>query len=242
MDEKAQRFDFQTTHWSLVLEAGLRSSPDSRQALARLCEAYWCPLYFYVRRRVGDSHKAEDLTQEFFTRLLDKDVVATANPYRGRFRSFLLTSLKNFLSNEWDKAKAQKRGGGRLLISLDFDKANSRLKFDAADNETPERLYERQWTMTLLELVMSRLRSESAAANKEEQFELLKSFITGGKSTSGYADVAARLQMSETAAKAAAHRLRNRYRQLLRQEIAQTVAGPDDVDDEIRRLFKSLES
>jgi RNA polymerase sigma-70 factor (ECF subfamily) len=242
MDEKSPQPDFQTTHWSLVLEAGHHSSPDSRQALAELCEVYWYPLYLYVRRRVADSHEAEDLTQEFFSRLLDKNVVAAAKPDRGRFRSFLLTSLKNFLANEWDKAKAQKRGGGKPLVSLDFETANSRMRIDPADTETPERLYERQWTITLLDLVMSDLRSESVSAKREMQFDLLKNFITGGKSTGGYSDVAARLEMSETAAKAAAYRLRNRYRQLLRQKISQTVAAPDDVDDEIGRLFKSLES
>jgi RNA polymerase sigma-70 factor (ECF subfamily) len=233
---------FQTTHWSLVLAAGRDSSPDSRRAMTQLCEAYWFPLYVYVRRRVGNVEDAQDLTQEFFARLLEQNVVAAADPERGRFRSFLLTSLKNFLANEWDKAQAKKRGGGQSPISLDFARADSRYDLDPADHETPERLYGRQWTLTLLEQVLGRLREEHAAAGKLMQFDVLKSFITGGKSAGGYGEAAKELGVTEAAAKAAAHRLRKRYRELLRSEIAQTVAEPDDVDDEIGWLFRSLET
>jgi RNA polymerase sigma-70 factor (ECF subfamily) len=232
---------FHTTHWSLVLAAGRESSPDSRRALAELCEAYWFPLYVYVRRRVGNADDAQDLTQEFFARLLAQNAVAAADPDRGRFRSFLLASLKNFLANEWDKGQAKKRGGGQAPISLDFAKADSRYDLDPADNDTPERLFERQWTLTLLEQVMSRLREEHVAAAKLMQFDVLKSFLTGGKSAGGYGEAAKKLGVTEAAAKAAAHRLRKRYRELLRNEIAQTVAEPDDLDDEIGWLFRSLE-
>jgi RNA polymerase sigma factor (sigma-70 family) len=241
MDGKSNSPQFQTTHWSLVLAAGRDTREDSHRALAALCEAYWFPLYAYVRRRVGGVHEAEDTTQEFFARLLSKNTVAAADPDRGRFRSFLLTSLKNFLANEWDKAKAQKRGGGRAPISLDFAKADLKYNLEPADRETPERLYHRQWTMTLLDHVMTRLRVERQVAGKLLEFDTLKLFIVGGKIAGGYSEAAGILAVSEEAAKAAAYRLRKRYRELLRHEIAQTVATADEVDDEIGRLFSSLE-
>ena len=232
--------EFDTTHWSVVLAAGHRSSPDSSEALATLCRAYWYPLYAYVRRRVQDVHEAQDLTQEFFTQLLEKNLLAVAHPERGRFRAFLLTAFRHFLVNEWEKAKAQKRGGGRAPIPLDFSSGEHGLTLEPTDELTPERLYDRQWAVTLLDHVMARLREEHVRAGKEKHFELLKVFLTGQTASVSYAQVAGELGISEGAATVAAHRLRRRYRELLRAEIAQTVAEPDEVEDEIRSLFTSL--
>lgn len=233
--------DFNTTRWSVVLAAGRRSSPASTRALACLCEAYWYPLYAYVRRRVGDVNEARDLTQAFFAELLEKNYVASATPARGRFRAFLLTAFKHFLSKQRDKAKAKKRGGGRTGISLAFESADARYSLEASRGLSPEQLYERQWAITLLGQIMERLENECAASGKAKQFNELKGFLIGEHAETTYAAAAAKLRMSEAAAKMAAHRMRRRYRQLLRDEIAQTVAGPEEVDDEIRNLFASLE-
>lgn len=233
--------EFETTRWSLVLAAGHRSSPDAQAALTTLCRSYWFPLYSYVRRRVGNRDEAQDLTQAFFVQLLEKDYLAVARPERGKFRAFLLTSLKHFLSNQWDKARAQKRGGGRAAIPLDLAAGESRYCLEPMDELTPERLFERQWALTLLEQVLRRLREESVATGKERQFERLKAFVAGQSSAGAYAAAAEALGVTEGAVKVAVHRFRRRYRELLRSEIAQTVAGPADVDDEIRSLFATFE-
>ena len=233
---------FDTTHWSLVVAAGHRSSADSEAAMAELCQTYWYPLYAYIRRRVTDVNEAQDLTQGFFARLLEKNDLAAAQPERGRFRAFLLTSFKNFLSNEWDKLRALKRGGGQALISLDFESGETQFCLEPSHDLTPDRLYDRQWTLTLLKRVLDRLRDESTRTGREQHFEHLKEFITGQPDEGGYADVAVRLGMTAGAAKVAAHRLRQRYRALLRSEIAQTVADPKQVDDEIRNLFATFSS
>ena len=233
---------FETTHWSLVLAAGHDSSPDSNEALSTLCRTYWYPLYAYVRRRVKDVHEAEDLTQAFFAQLLAKRRLAVAQAGRGKFRSFLLASLKNFLDNEWDKARTQKRGGGRKLIPLDFQSGESRYKLEPADELTPERLYDKQWALTLLEQVLARLREEFVRAGKQRHFEHLKYFLTGEKAPTSYAQAADELGLSEGAVKVSVHRLRQRYRELLRVEIAQTVAEPGEVEDEINSLFTVLGS
>jgi RNA polymerase sigma-70 factor (ECF subfamily) len=232
--------DFRTTHWSLVIDAGQRGEKSAEAALAELCQHYWYPLYAYVRRRVGDMSEAQDLTQEFFARLLEKNVLAAASQERGRFRSFLLAAMKNFLANEWDKAKAAKRGGGRRPSPLMFDTAESRLSFEPTHDLTPERLYERQWALTLLELVVDRLEREFAAAGKQAQFATLRPAIAGSQVAIDYAAAASQLNMSEDAVRQAAHRLRRRYREILREELAQTVADRADVDDEIRALFETL--
>jgi RNA polymerase sigma-70 factor (ECF subfamily) len=232
---------FATTRWSIVLAAGRRSSSGSRRALASLCESYWQPLYAYVRRRVGDVAEAQDLTQAFFAELLEKNYVGSATPARGRFRAFLLTSFKHFLSKQWQKAKAQKRGGGRTGIPLDFESADARGGIEHRPGLTAEQLYDRQWAVALLDQVMKRLEAECAQSGKERQFEQIKGFLIGDHAGTTYAAVAGALNITEAAAKMAAHRLRRRYRDLLREEIAQTVAGPDDVDDEIRKLFATLE-
>jgi RNA polymerase sigma-70 factor (ECF subfamily) len=224
-----------------VLAAGERASPDSRRALESLCEAYWYPLYAYVRRRVSDINEAQDLTQAFFAELLEKNYVGSATPERGRFRAYLLTALKHFLSKQWDKARAQKRGGGRAPIPLDFKDADSRYHIEPCGGLTAEQLYDRQWALTLLGQIMERLENEFAERGNAKQLQHLSGFIIGEHSGTTYCDVAAKLNITEAAAKMAAHRMRRRYRHLLREEIAQTVDGPDDVDDEIRNLFATLE-
>lgn len=232
---------FATTRWSVVISAGHNSSPDSKRALASLCETYWYPLYAYVRRRVPDVNEAQDLTQAFFAELLEKNYVGSATRERGRFRAFLLTAFKHFLSKEWEKAKTQKRGGGRAPLSLDFDSADSSLRIDPAAGLTAEQFYDQQWVITLLGQIMERLEAEFVRNGKLRQFAELKGFIIGDHARTTYTQVAARLNMTEAAAKKAASRMRRRYRELLREEIAQTLASPDEVDDEIRNLFAVME-
>jgi RNA polymerase sigma factor (sigma-70 family) len=235
-----QNHMFATTRWSIVNCAG-SSSPDSHRALASLCETYWYPLYAYVRRRVPDVNEAQDLTQAFFAELLEKNFVGAATPQRGRFRAFLLTAFKNFMSKQWEKARAQKRGGGRPSISLDFDSADSGLRIDPASGLTAEQIYDQQWAIALLDRIMQRLQLEFERAGKEQQFGELKAYLVGDFTGTTYAQVAKTLNMTEAAAKKAASRMRKRYRELLKDEIAQTVASPDGVDDEIRNLFSTLE-
>lgn len=232
--------EFASTHWSLVLRAGQRIDKQADDALATLCQRYWLPLYAYARRRVSDVDQAQDLTQSFFARLLEKNVLASATPDRGRFRSFLLTALKNFLSNERDRAHTLKRGGNCHRLSLDWEEGESRLSLEPAHNLTPERLFDRQWTFTLLEHVLTRLRAEFESKGKGLHFELLKGAITGEQSIASYADISQQLGLSEAAARQTARRLKRRYRDLLREEVAQTVASPDELDDEIRQLFGIL--
>ena len=231
---------FASTRWSIVLDAGRGSSPSSAEALATLCRTYWYPLYAYVRRRVNDVHEAQDLTQAFFARLLEKDCVSLADPERGRFRSFLLTAMKHFLANEWSKARAQKHGGGQSHLTLDFEAGESRYRIEPVDLATPESLYDEQWALALLDRVFETLRDEYRRSGKEKQFEILKIYITAHSSRIPYAEVGGTLNMTENAVSVAVHRLRRRYREMLRWEIAQTVATPEDVDDEIRSLFASL--
>jgi RNA polymerase sigma-70 factor (ECF subfamily) len=229
---------FQTTHWSLVVRAGHREDRDADAALAALCQRYWFPLYAYVRRHTPDVHEAQDMTQEFFAWLLEKNTLAVATPERGRFRAFLLTAVKNFLANQRDRAKTQRRGGGVHTWPLDLEAGESRLNLEPIDDMTPERLFERQWVLTLLDLVMRRLQDEYESSGKADQFEQLKGVLTGDRDRLPYAAMAAELKMSEEAARQAASRLRKRYRELLRAEVSQTLAEPGDVDDEIRSLFE----
>jgi RNA polymerase sigma factor (sigma-70 family) len=231
---------FDTTHWSIVLAAGLKPSSEARAALSVLCETYWFPVYAYVRRRVPHIADAQDLTQEFFAHLLDGNRIAAADPTRGRFRAFLLTALKNFLSSEWQKMKLQKRGGGRPILSLDFPSGEVRFAAQPADEATPDQLFEREWVITLLEHVVRRLSDQYVADGKAEQFELLKGCITADEPRFPYATAAKALGISENAVQVAAHRLRKQYRTLLRGEIAQTVDDPREIDDEIRRLIATL--
>ncbi len=231
---------FCTTHWSVVLRAGLNDTTAARGALEQLCEKYWPPLYAYVRRAGHSREEAEDLTQAFFEQLLAQQTVVRADPARGRFRSFLLASLKHFLSHEWEKTRALKRGGRAQLLPLEFDTAETRFAQPVAPGDTPDRAFDRQWALALLGLVLSRLRGESSGAGREDLFLGLQDTLSGGRAEIPYRDLGARLGMSEAAVKVAAHRLRRRYRELLREEIANTVAGPEEVEGELRELFAAL--
>jgi RNA polymerase sigma factor (sigma-70 family) len=233
---------FVTTRWSLVLAAGGTTSAESRAALETLCGLYWYPLYAYIRRRGYSPEQAEDLTQGFFARLLASSALEAADPRRGRFRSFLLTSAKHFLADERDKGRARKRGGGRKVISLDVQHAEGRYRLDPADDLTAEKLFERHWARTLLELVLADLRRQYARAGKESIFEQLKGSLRGKTARGSYGRAGDELGMTEAAARVAVHRLRRRYRTLLREHIAQTVSSPEDVDDEIRHLFAVFEA
>ena len=231
---------FATTRWSLVAAAGRGASPESAQALALLCETYWYPLYAYVRRRGHDPHEAQDLTQEFFARLLERRNLRAADRQRGKFRTFLLASLQNFLSNEWRKEQAQKRGGGKLPVSLDFKAGESRYTLEPSHELTAERVFERRWALTLLDQAMTKLRDEFTASGKAELFEALQGSLGGEAVLAPYAELALRLGTTEGALKTAAHRLRRRCRELLRAEIAQTVARAEDIDAELRELFSAV--
>lgn len=231
---------FVTTHWSVVLTAGRTDTTSARDALAKLCQSYWYPLYAYVRRRGYSPEDAEDLTQEFFARFLEQNWVERADREKGRFRTFLLSAMSYFLSNEWDKARAQKRGGGVPLLPLEFDVAETRYSREPVDNVTPEQHFERRWVLALLEQVLNRLRTEYEQDGKAELFAALNPCLVGDGTSQPYAALAAKLGMSEGAVKSAVHRLRQRYRQLLREEIANTVAGPAEVDGELRHLFAVL--
>lgn len=231
---------FVTTHWSVVLAAGRNDTTRAHDALARLCQTYWHPLYAYVRRLGHSPHDAQDLTQEFFARLLGKNYLAGADESRGRFRSFLLASLKHFLANEWDRASAQKRGGGQVPVPIDLITAETSCRFEPADQLTAEKIYERRWALTLLDQVLGRLRAEHVRDGREKLFEELKATLTEGSRTVAYAEIARRLNTTEGAVKVAVHRLRQRYREVLRAEIADTVASPGEVEDELRNLFAAL--
>jgi RNA polymerase sigma-70 factor (ECF subfamily) len=232
--------NFALTHWSVVLAVGRSDSTQARTALEKLCRTYWPPIYAFVRRQGHPPHDAQDLTQEFFARLLEKKSLADVDRAKGRFRSFLLASLKHFLANEWDKARAEKRGGGRALIPIDAQAAESSCVIDPADNLTAERIFERRWALILLEQVLQRLRQEYIHDGREKLFEQLKVTLTEASRSVPYAQIAPRLGLSEGAVKVAVHRLRRRYRELLRAEIAETVASPAEVEEEIRNLFAVL--
>jgi RNA polymerase sigma factor (sigma-70 family) len=231
---------FVTTHWSIVLSAGKSDSTLAGQALEKLCRAYWFPLYAYVRRRGFSPADAEDLTQEFFARFLEHDWVATADREKGRFRTFLLCALNRFLANEWDKARAQKRGGGAQTLPLEFNTAETRYSREPADNVTPEQHFERRWALALLETVTCRLGTEYKQAGKAELFSALSPCLVGDRTAQPYEELAKKLALSEGAVKSAVHRLRQRYRELLREEIGGTVASPGEVEEELRHLVSVL--
>jgi RNA polymerase sigma factor (sigma-70 family) len=228
---------FVTTRWTIVLSAGARSSPTSSQALEDLCRTYWYPLYAFVRRQGRSKEDAEDLVQGFFLRLLDRHYLEGLSSDKGKFRAFLLASLKHYLANEWDRAGRQKRGGNAQLLSLDWQDADSRYRIDPADQLSPDKLYDRAWAVTLLERVLARLRHESAREEKLAQFEQVKPFLTAGKGAIPYHQVALASGSSEASIRVAVHRLRRRYRELLREEITQTLARPDQVEEEMRALL-----
>ena len=222
-----------------MLAAGRGDAPQARASLEKLCQTYWLPLYAYVRRRGYTDADAKDLTQAFFAWLLERDWLARADQQRGRFRAFLLSTINHFLANEWDKAQTQKRGGGRV-ITLPFDLADPRCRWEPADTVTPEQSYERRWALALLAQVMSRLSAEYTAVGKAELFGQLKPCLLGERSAQPYAVLASTLGMTEGSVKVAVHRLRQRYRQLLREEIANTVAQPGEIEEEMRYLFAVL--
>jgi RNA polymerase sigma factor (sigma-70 family) len=232
---------FATTHWSLILAARDRDEPGADDALGSLCRRYWYPLYAYVRRRGHNADEAHDLTQEFFARLLEKGILADVDRGKGKFRSFLLATCNHFLANEYDRAHARKRGGGRRMFSLDAADAEGRYRAEPADGLTPEKLFERRWALALLQQVMMRLRDEFESKDKVRLFDRLRGFLVGDKGT-GYRAAADELGLSEGAVKVAVHRLRQRYRQLLHQEIVRTVAAPDEVEEEVRSLFAAVAS
>ncbi len=219
------------------------SRPESahyHQALESLCRTYWFPLYAYLRRHGYDTDQAEDHTQAFLAALLEKHGLRLVEPKRGKFRSFLLAALKHFLANERARAGAQKRGGGFKILSLDCENAEAQYALEPRDELSPEKLFERSWAMTVLDRAMIRLRAEAAAAKKQEQFDCLKTYLTASENAAAYREAAVRLKTTEGAVKVAVHRLRRRYRELLRDEIAQTVANEDQIDEEIRHLFDAL--
>jgi len=231
---------FVTTRWSVVLSAGGNDSPEATRALEHLCLSYWLPLYAHVRRLGQQPADAEDLTQAFFEKLLEKKWLASADQERGRFRTFLLSSLKHFLANEWDKARAQKRGGHVTIVPLDAPAGETRLQHEPSTTTTPDREFDRRWALAVLDTVLHRLETEHRENGKTKLFEHLKATIGGDRSEIHYAELGRALGMSEGSVRVAAHRLRQRYRELLRAEIAQTVGTEQEVEDELRCLFAAL--
>jgi RNA polymerase sigma factor (sigma-70 family) len=231
---------FATTHWSLVRAAGGPSSAEAKAALEALCEAYWYPLYAFIRRRGHGPEEVRDLTQAFFATFLEKRFLHAADCRRGRFRSFLMATCANFLGKELERGRALKRGGGRRTFSLDFEAAEGRYLREPADEMTPERLYERRWAMTLLDRVVTRLGEEYALAGKSPLFGRLRGTLTGDHGSATYREIGEELGMTEGAVKVAAHRVRRRFRELLREEISRVVSAPEEIDDEIRLLFEAV--
>jgi RNA polymerase sigma factor (sigma-70 family) len=233
---------FATTRWSVILHAGRGGSHASstHDALARLCRTYWFPLYAHVRRRGFSAHDAEDLTQEFFARLLARQTITQADPARGRFRAFILTALNHFLSDARDRARAEKRGGTHELLPLDLSDAEERFAQVADPAATPDRMFDREWALTVLRTVLARLEAEYRSAGKANLFALLKPTLTGARDSQPYAELAAQLGRNENAVKVAVHRLRQRYRALLQAEVADTVASDHDAKAELRALLQAL--
>jgi len=223
-----------------VLTAASDDTTQAHEALSRLCETYWYPLYAYVRRRGQSPEDAQDLTQEFFAHLLEHNWLARADREKGRFRSFLLMAMKRFMAKEWEKVQAQKRGGHIRHVPFQFDTAETRYAQEPADTSTPEQVFEKQWALTLLQSVLQRLRADYAQDGKRRLFETLEPCLIGSRETQPYATLATQLDMTEGAVKVTVSRLRQRYRDCLKEEIAQTVATPADVDEELRHLFRAL--
>jgi len=235
-----QRGIFATTHWSVVLSAQDKDSPRSVEALEMLCRAYWYPLYAYARRAGQTPADAEDLTQSFFARLLEKDYLKSAVREKGRFRTFLLMAMKRFVANEWDRQHAQKRGGFAPRVAIDQALAESRFAAEPSHTLQPDVLFDRQWAMTLLERTMAQLQEEYLVTGRATLFEYLQSCLAKEESGLPYAEIAARLHLTEAAVKMAVHRLRVRYREILRGEIADTVSSPGEIEEELRHLFSTF--
>ncbi|HOW65735.1 MAG TPA: sigma-70 family RNA polymerase sigma factor [Candidatus Paceibacterota bacterium] len=233
---------FATTHWSVVLEAGGPQTPQSAAALEQLCRTYWYPLYAYLRRTGCNPDDAEDLVQGFFVYFLEGQILRSVEREGGRFRSFLLGTLKHFVSDQKDKASAQKRGGGRQLISWELAEAEHRFFREPAEDESPDRLYERRWASVLLEHAMERLQQEWASSGKADVFAQLKGFVSGEKGLASYAEAADQANLSPNALKSAIFRLRRRYHELVREEVGHTVADPGELKEELRHLLSLFNS
>jgi len=225
-----------------VLHAADSKDPTAEASLARLCQAYWYPLYYYIRRLGYSPEDGQDLTQEFLARLVHKDYLNGVKQEKAKFRSFLLVALKRFLANEWDRANRLKRGGGKALFSFDAEDTENRFLAEPVDEMSPEKAFERRWAFTLLGEVLSRLETEFCASDKAPLFEELKGLLSGEKANSSYAELGQRFGMTESNVKVTVHRLRRRYRELLREEVSSTVASPEETDEEIRHLFATLSS
>ena len=232
----AQAAVFATTHWSVVLAAGETDTPQSSAALEKLCRTYWYPLYAHIRRRGYSDEDAKDLTQELFQRLLERQFLCGLLREGVRFRSFLLTALDRFLVEHWQRSRAQKRGGGQPIVSIDAHNAEERYRLEPRDERTPEAIYEHRWAMALLDQVLGRLQQEFSEAGKDELFNTLRNYMVEGATEMSYAEGARRLGISEAALRKAVERLRLRYQELFRQEIAHTVTSPAEVEDELRHL------
>jgi RNA polymerase sigma factor (sigma-70 family) len=233
----AQDGAFATTHWSVVLAAGHDSSPGAQEALEKLCRTYWYPLYGYVRRQGHSPEDAQDLTQAFFARLLEKNFVRRANRERGKFRSFLLTLLKHFLVDEWKRGQTARRGGAHVHLSWDQASAEERYQLEPASELTPENTFDQRWALTLFQKALAQLRDEYAAAGRSAQFDQLKNYLSDKAGDGGYASAAAALRMTTGAVSVAVHRLRERYGELVQGEVAHTVANPTEIQDELRYLI-----
>ena len=231
---------FVATHWSVVLAAKDKESPQSDRALETLCRTYWPPLYVFLRRQGHRPHDAQDLVQEFFARLLRLDYLKAVEPARGRFRTFLIMALRRFLANEWDRARAEKRGGGQVPVPLDAEIAENRYQEESAAPMAADLAFDRQWAITLLDQALARVREEQARQGKSAEFEVLRRFLTPGVEPLPYGAVAGQLGVSEAAVKMAVHRLRRRYREFFREAIAQTVTGPAEVEEEMSYLLQVL--
>ena len=231
---------FTATQWTVVLAAGRPDSPAAAAALEQLCCSYWHPLYAYARHKGHLPPDAEDLTQEFFARLLAKNYLAAAEKEKGRFRSFLLTMFKRFLADEWDRSQAQKRGGGLRPLTIDTETAEAGYQQDWIENATPERVFEQRWALSVVNRAINRLEAEFTQAGRAAEFERLKTFLTPEKGAIPYADAAKELDMTEGALRVVIHRLRQKFRGHLRAEVAQTVASPEEIEEEIRYLLTVL--
>lgn len=232
--------DFHSTHWSVVLLAGQSPSMESAAALEKLCRTYWYPLYAFVRRQGYAPAEAQDLTQEFFSRFLENNSLATVDRSKGRFRSFLLASIKHLIANEWNRSQFQKRGGGTTVLSIDDFQAEERYDLEPADNLTPEKIFERRWAETLLDTVTLRLRAEFQTTGELPRFEALKVFLLADDEPGSYAATAAGLGLTEGAVRTAIYRMRQRYGAIFRAEIAQTVTSLAEMEEEIRHLLGVL--